>query len=143
MTDLELLTPAEAAAELSARPREARGFLGLDPVTQNAALLARELIRGQAAVFRAGSTLVGCQVSGFQPRQAQVDTTGTDPDGLRTMLELLASYRRCTSYLGLASAERAPVYEASGFRRTGSLRHHRWAGGRYHDTLVFYASRPR
>ncbi|GAA3226351.1 hypothetical protein GCM10020256_36720 [Streptomyces thermocoprophilus] len=75
---LRLLSPAQAAAELSAAGEAARGFLGLDPVTQNAALLGRELAHRDAVVLRYGETLLGCAVNPEQPRQAEVAVTAAD-----------------------------------------------------------------
>ncbi|MFF9625765.1 hypothetical protein [Streptomyces griseosporeus] len=136
-SELRLLPPAAAAAGLSAAGEAARGFLGLDPVTQNEALLGQELARREAVVFRYGGTVLGCVVNSAQPRQAEVAATTADPAALGALLEFLRTYQRCSSFVTMVPAGRdTSGYEAHGFRRVGTLREHRFAGGRYHDVHV-------
>ncbi|MCK1822333.1 hypothetical protein MTQ10_22660 [Streptomyces sp. XM83C] len=134
---LRLLPPAQAAAELSAAGEAARGFLGLDPVTQNAALLGRELAHRDAVVLRYGETLLGCAVNPEQPRQAEVAVTAADAPALGALLEFLRTYQRCSSFVSLVPDGRdTSAFEAHGFRTVGTLRGHRFAQGRYHDVRV-------
>jgi hypothetical protein len=136
MTDLHPLSPATAAAEL--RRTGVREFLGLDPVTQNDALLAAELTRRDARVFRAGDALVASAPNAQQPRQAFVATTVDDPAPVRALLDFLRTYHRRTSFLALVAVDAAAVaaFTGAGFTLTGTLREHRYAGHAYHDLLM-------
>jgi hypothetical protein len=147
MTDLELLAPAAAAAALREAGAAARGFLGLDPVVQNDALLARELGQLDAQIFRleepifhGGAGLLGFVPNPAQPRQAYVASTSSDPGPLRAFLAFLVSYRRCTSYLAQVpdGAESTAAFESCGFSRVGTLRAHRFESGAYRDVHVYY-----
>lgn len=141
MPELELLPPAAAAAALTAAEERARGFLGLDPVTQNEALLARELTRRDAAVFRYGDTVLGCRSNPDQPRQSEVASTTADPAALGALLHFLHTYQRCVSFVALVpDALDDSGYTALGFVRTGLLREHRYANGRYHDVRVLHGT---
>jgi hypothetical protein len=142
MSELRLLEPAAAATALQASGPAARGFLGLDPVVHNDALLARELGLLGAQVFEGGSSLLGFAPNPAQPRQAQVASTSADPAALRAFLTFLGSYRRCTSYVAHLpdGAASAAAFEGCGFRRVGTLRAHRFAAGAYRDVHVYYAS---
>ncbi|MFE0651513.1 hypothetical protein ACFVZH_23275 [Streptomyces sp. NPDC059534] len=142
MPELELLAPAAAAAALAAAADDtARGFLGLDPVTQNEALLARELSRADAAVFRYGDTVLGCRVNPDQPRQSEVASTTADPVALGALLDFLHTYQRCESFVALVpDALDVSGYTALGFAPVGLLREHRYAAGRYHDVRVLHGT---
>jgi hypothetical protein len=139
---LALLGTAEAAERLSAAPEAARGFLGLDPVTQNGALLARELTRTGAQVLRTGDVLLGYAPNSGQPRQARIATTSTDPEPLAALLDFLRTYRRCTSYVAEVTegSPAVPALEACGFTRAGRLPGHVFHSGGYHDVLVYCAT---
>jgi hypothetical protein len=140
MTDLELLDTAAATAGLRAAGVAARGFLGTDPITQNDALLADELTRLTAQVFRAGDTLVGCTPNLAQPRQAFVASTSDRAEPVRALLAFLGTYRRFTSYVAMvpATAEAHDAFTGCGFTRCGTLREHRYASGGYQDVLVYF-----
>ncbi|WP_405581265.1 hypothetical protein [Streptomyces sp. NBC_01190] len=142
MADLRLLGTAEAAARLSAEPKAGRGFLGLDPVTQNGALLARELARTGAQVLQAGDVLLGYAPNSAQPRQGWVATTSADPEPLAALLAFLRTYRRCTSYVAEVpeGAPAVPALEACGFTGAGRLPGHVFHSGSYHDVLVYCAT---
>ncbi|MFG2263231.1 hypothetical protein [Streptomyces sp. NPDC048720] len=141
MPELELLTPSAAAAALTAAGDDGRGFLGLDPVTQNEPLLARELAGG-AAAFRYADTVLGCRVNPDQPRQAEVAATTADPDALGALLDFLHTYQRCTSFVALVPESLDTAgYRAHGFTETGLLRSHRFAAGAYRDVRVLHAAR--
>ncbi|WP_353942659.1 hypothetical protein ABII15_14040 [Streptomyces sp. HUAS MG91] len=141
MPELELLPPAAAAAALTAAGEPARGLLGLDPVTQNEALLARELTRREAAVFRYGDTVLGCRVNAEQPRQSEVASTTADPAALGALLDFLHAYKRCVSFVALVpDALDISGYTALGFTEVGLLREHRFAAGRYHDVRVLHGT---
>lgn len=136
-----MLDAAEAADELAAVPRAARGFLDLDPVTQNTALLAAELTRRQAQVYRAeDGTLLGYAPNPDQPGQAYLASTSSRPEPVATLLEHLRVYRRPTSYLALvpAGAGAAAAFTGCGFTPVGTLREHRYESGRYVDVLVYF-----
>lgn len=137
-----MLGAAEAADELGAVPAAARGFLDLDPVTQNGALLAAELTRRDAQVYRAGDgTLLGYAPNPDQPGQAYLASTSPHPEPLATLLEHLRDYRRPTSYLALLPAD-APALAAfaeCGFTPVGTLREHRYQSGRWLDVHVYFA----
>ncbi|MEW2520856.1 GNAT family N-acetyltransferase [Actinacidiphila alni] len=142
MADLSLLGTAEAAARLSTVPQTARGFLGLDPVTQNAALLARELTRTGAQVLSADGVLLGYAPNSVQPRQGWVATTSADPAPLAALLDFLRTYRRCTSYVAEVpeGAPAVAALEACGFTGAGRLPGHVFHSGGYHDVLVYSAT---
>src|SRR5580700_4570834 len=104
MTELRVLNCAEAAAALSRRPGSARGFLGLDPVTQNESLLAIELARIDAEVYAVGDELIGFAPNPSQPRQMYVASTSARPEPVAALLAFLRTYRRSSSYLALVPA---------------------------------------
>jgi hypothetical protein len=133
---IQLLAPAEAAAAV--RAIGARGFFDLDPVTQNDALMARELTTRDVQVYRVGDTLLASAVNPVQPRQAYVASTSGDPEPVRALLAFLRAYLRCTSYLALvpAGAAAADAFTGCGFEQVGVLREHRYQTARYHDVYV-------
>lgn len=136
---LRLLGLAEAAQRL--RPAGGRGFLGLDPTTQNGPLLVRLLAGLDAQVFQAGDTLVGSAPNRQQPRQAYVATTSADPVPVHTLLSFLADYQRTTSYVALVPSG-SPAVDAllgNGFRQVGTLPAHRYAAERYAEVTVYFA----
>jgi hypothetical protein len=140
MSDIRRLDPAEAASALGAEAGRNRGFLGLDPVTQNHALLVRELTRLEAQLFASGADLFGYRINPEQPRQAYLATTATAPEALARFLEFLRNYQRCTSYVSEVSAGSPSVAALTGcgFRPVGTLRDHRFAAGGYHDVTVYF-----
>ena len=142
MTDLERLDPPAAAAALRATPDGARGFLGVDPVTQNDMAIAGELTRLGAHVFRRGQALLGFVPNSEQPRQATVATTSADPDLMTEILPFLGSYQRCTSYVAMVPSGSAAesTFNGCGFHRTGTLRGHRYQTGQYQDVHVYFAT---
>jgi hypothetical protein len=139
MTEIQRLEPDLAVAELRAAADSARGFLGLDPVTQNDALLASELKSLEAQLFSAGETLVGFAPNTDQPRQAYVASTSADPEPLRALLEFLSTYQRCTTFVAMVpdGAESAAGFDACGFERVGVLPRHRWQNYGWQDVLVY------
>ncbi|MGQ0838598.1 GNAT family N-acetyltransferase [Actinokineospora sp.] len=136
MTGFRVLTAPEAAEALGAA--RARGFLGLDPVTQNDDLLARELTERQARVFGAGTAVLGCVLNPDNPRQAVVACTTDDPAPLAAFVEFLHRHLRCTSFIAHTTDARAAVLTECGFTRIGTLADHVYRGGRYHDEYVFH-----
>ncbi|MEV4050089.1 hypothetical protein AB0J55_02780 [Amycolatopsis sp. NPDC049688] len=143
MTELKPLSPAEAARGLRRAGDAARGFLGTDPVTQNDALLVRELVRREAQVYAAGGALVGCVPNRAQPRQAYVSSTSAGPEPVRALLGHLATYHRRTSFVALVAADGgAAAFLGAGFARTGVLPGHRYAGHAFHDVLVLVKEEP-
>jgi hypothetical protein len=139
MTEILRLDTDTAVAELRASGDSARGFLGLDPVTQNDSLLAAELTGLAAQLFSAGETLVGFAPNTDQPRQAYVASTSADPEPLRALLEFLTTYQRCTTFVAMvpAHAEGGKGFEACGFERVGVLPQHRWQNYDWQDVLVY------
>ena len=140
MSDLRMLEPAAGAAALTGAGAAARGFLGLDPIVQNDALLARELGQLGAHVFHGGDAVLGFALNRAQPRQAYVASTSADPEPLRAFLAFLGSYRRCTSFVAQLpqDAPSTAAFEDCGFRRVGTLRAHRFEAGAYRDVHVYY-----
>jgi len=140
-TDIRRLDPAAAAAHLRAAAEAGRGFLGLDPVTQNDALLAAELARMQAQVFRAGDMLLGSVPNPDQPRQAFIAATSADPEPLRILLGFLDTRQRCNSFVAMVpdGAACAAAFASCGFRQVGVLRDHRYQSGAYQDVIVYHA----
>jgi hypothetical protein len=136
-----MLDAAAAAAALSGAGRAARGFLGIDPVTQNGALIAAELTRMGAQVCRAGDTLVAYAHRASQPRQALVASTSAHAGPVAALLSYLRIHQRSTSYLALVPAGSAAIaaFEGCGFRPAGVLRDHRYQSGGYTDVLVYFA----
>lgn len=141
MTELQLLNGPAAAAALREAGGGARGFLGVDPTTQNDALLANELTRLGSQVYRAGDAVVGYALNPAQPRQAYVASTSADAGPVRALLDFLANYRRCGSYVALlpAASVAVPAFTDCGFAELGVLREHRFQSGRYQDVLVYFA----
>lgn len=131
------LDPDAAVTELRASAESARGFLGLDPVTQNDALLAAELKSMQAQLFTVGEALVGFAPNADQPRQAYVASTSNDPEPLRALLEFLATYQRCTSFVAMVPDGAEDGLAACGFERVGVLPRHRWQNYDWQDVLVY------
>lgn len=142
MTEMRRLDVAGAVAGLRAAGNDARGFLGTDPVTQNDALLGKELTRIGAQFYGHGDTLLGYLPNRDQPRQAYLASTSADPDALRVFTTFLTTYQRCTSYVAMVPTDcvAADAFDACGFRRVGALREHQYRSGRYHDVVVFYAT---
>ncbi|MBB0246061.1 hypothetical protein FNQ90_18605 [Streptomyces alkaliphilus] len=139
-----LLTPGEAARALTDAPvRLTRGFLGLDPVTRNTALLARQITDREIRVTRYDRALLGYTVNPLQPRQVMVATTSTDPAPLEALLDFLAVYQRATSFVAEVP-DGSPVLtalEGCGFIPGGILRGHLFHTGRYRDVLVLHTDR--
>ncbi|MET8995646.1 hypothetical protein [Amycolatopsis sp. Hca4] len=136
MTELRPLSPAEAARGLRRAGTAARGFLGTDPVTQNDALLVRELTRREAQVYAAGGALVGCVPNRVQPRQAYVSSTSAGPEPVRALLRHLTAYQRRTSFVALVPGNGAAAFLGAGFAHSGVLPGHHYAGHAFHDVLV-------
>jgi hypothetical protein len=128
-----------AVAQLRAAADGARGFLGLDPVTQNDSLLAAELTSLEAQLFSAGGPLVGFAPNTDQPRQAYVASTSSDPEPLRALLDFLVTYQRCTTFVAMVPDGTAAVagFESCGFEQTGVLPRHRWQNYDWQDVLVY------
>ncbi|WP_130799085.1 hypothetical protein [Streptomyces otsuchiensis] len=140
----ELLTPEEAARALTDAPvRLTRGFLGLDPVTQNTALLARHIGDREIQVLRYGEALLGYTVNPLQPRQAHVATTSADPAPLDALLGFLADYQRATSFVAEVpeGTPVLPALESCGFTPCGVLPGHLFHSGRYREVLVLHTDR--
>ncbi|WP_206794120.1 hypothetical protein [Amycolatopsis sp. MtRt-6] len=142
MTELRPLSPAEAAQGLRRAGDAARGFLGTDPVTQNDALLVRELTRRGAQVYAAGGAVVGCVPNRAQPRQAYVSSTSAGPEPVRALLGHLTTYQRRTSFVALVPEDGAAAFLGAGFARTGVLPGHHYAGHEFHDVLVLVKEEP-
>jgi hypothetical protein len=137
------LDTAAAVAGLPALPPEAvRGFFGLDPVTQNDALLAKEIDRTGVQLYSCGETLLGCLPNPDHPRQAQVASTSSDPEPLRALLGFLGTYQRCTSFVAQVPQDSpvAAAFESCGFARVGILPEHLFHSGRYRDVLIYHAT---
>ncbi|WNI18961.1 hypothetical protein [Actinacidiphila sp. ITFR-21] len=138
VTALAPLAPAEAAARL--RTGGTRGFLDLDPVTQNDALIVRLLAEQDATVFAHGDALVGARPNPGNPRQAVVATTSADPEPLAALAEFLRVYRRHTSLVAVTGADEPArtALAASGFTEVGVLRGHWYRSGAYHDAHLHH-----
>ena len=136
---LQRLDTEAAVAELRTTGASGRGFLGLDPVTQNDSLLAAELKSLEAQFFTVGEALVGFAPNADQPRQAYVASTSADPEPLRALLEFLTTYQRCTTFVAMVpdGAESAAGFDACGFERVGVLPRHRWQNYDWQDVLVY------
>ncbi|UED82959.1 hypothetical protein [Streptomyces profundus] len=142
MADLVQLNGPDAAEALRAAGEASRGFLGLDPVVQNDALLTRELARLDGRVFRVGDALVGAAPNPAQPRQALVACTHDDEAAVRSLVEFLVTYRRNTSFLALVPEGSPAVagFLRAGLTDRGVLRDHRYASGSYHDVRVLFGT---
>jgi hypothetical protein len=142
MTDIRPVTPTDAVTALRAAGDSARGFLDTDPVTQNDALLVKELTRTGAQLFQVGDSLVGCLLNQEQPQQAYIATTTADPEQLRAFLTFLYNYQRVTSYVALLPVGNPtlPAFDERGFTQVGTLNDHRFQSGRYQDVLVYFAN---
>lgn len=137
---LTRLRPAEAAERL--RDAGARGFLGLDPVTQNDALLAGCLTGTGAQVFATGDAVVGFAPNPDNPRQAVIATTSDDPATVTAFAGFLREHGRFTSFVSLATREQPAVRAllGCGFAVVARLRDHVYRRGTYHDVSVFFAT---
>ncbi|MER5439013.1 hypothetical protein [Streptomyces sp. NPDC002790] len=148
MTELNVLTAEAAATALGRCGQAARGFLGLDPVTQNDALLVLRLRAEEALVFRYGggnapvASVLGAVWNPHNPRQAVVSSTTEDPEALTALLDFLRTHRRCVGAVGVcASADPAHAgFAATGFRPVGVLRAHFFRSGAYLDATVHHRS---
>jgi len=136
------LSQAEAAARLRTGPDGGRGFLGLDPVTQNDAALVAGLSARQALVWSFGAALVGAYPNPDNPRQAWVATTSADPAALGAAARTLRVYRRTTSLVAATAAGEpgAEAVRGCGFTGAGTLRGHDYRSGTYHDVDLHYLS---
>lgn len=132
MAELTQLELAEGVRALSGTG--ARGFLGLDPVTQNEPLLAALLTDRGARLFRCGDAVLGYAPNPDNPRQAEIATSSTDPEVLGALTGFLRRYRRFTSFVCFGGP--AEALTANGFRHTGRLRGHVFRAGAYHDVDV-------
>jgi len=141
MSDLRVLEIAAAAAELADSAEAGRGFLGLDPVTQNEPLLAAELARMSAGVCRADDALVGFAPNPGQPRQMFLASTSARPEPVTSLLGFLLTYCRSDSYLAMVPAGHpsAAAFESCRFTRIGTLRGHWYQSGEYRDITVYFA----
>jgi hypothetical protein len=133
----EQLELAEGVRRLSGTGT--RDFLGLDPMTQNDALLRKLLAARQARLFGAGDTVLGYAPNPDNPRQAEVATTSADPAVLDTFTEFLRRHGRYTSFVCFGG----PPAALRGFRHAGSLRGHVFRGGGYHDVDVHVSTGER
>jgi len=140
--DIEQIPPDFAVSLLRTATGGGRGFLGLDPVTQNDALLVREMTARQAQVFRYGDSVVGYAPNPDAPRQAVVATTSADPDVLVGFVSFLRVYRRFTSFTATTTADQpaAKALCGGGFREVARLRDHVYRAGGYRDLHVYFAS---
>jgi hypothetical protein len=138
---LKRLATAEGVARLRALGDGGRGFLGLDPRTQNDALVARVLTEREAVLFVHGETLLGAYQSKDNPRQAVVAVSGADPAGLAALARLLRVYRRYTSMVAVTGPgdPALPALRACRFREVGTLAGHDYRSGAYRDAVVHYA----
>jgi hypothetical protein len=138
---LRVMDSKTAAAALSRGPESARGFLGLDPVTQNEPLLAASLTRMAAEVYAADDALVGFAPVPGQPRQMLVATTSAHPGPLAALLAFLRTYCRASSYLARVPAGHpsATALADCGLIPTGVLHEHWYQSGEYRDVTVYYA----
>lgn len=138
---LQRLATAEGVARLRALGDGGRGFLGLDPRTQNDALLTRLLTEREAVLFGHGETLLGTYQSKDNPRQAVVAVSGADPAALAALARLLRVYRRHTSMVAFTSPgdPALPALRACRFREVGTLAGHHYRSGAYRDAVVHYA----
>ncbi|TDV54812.1 hypothetical protein [Actinophytocola oryzae] len=130
MTDVTQLKLDDGVRRLAATG--VRGFLGVDPVTQNDALLAKVLSAREAHLFGWGDAVLGYAPNLDNPRQAEVATTSPDPSILAAFTEFLRCHRRYTSFVCVGG----PPEALRGFRHAGRLRAHHFGGGRYHDVDV-------
>lgn len=142
MTDVQLLDREAAAVSLRSAAEDARGFLGLDPVTQNDALLGKEIAGLGAQIFRAGNAILGFLPNHHQPRQAVVASTSADAEPLRAFLAFLRSYRRCTSYLTYIPTGSSAIeaFTTCGFSQVGTLKCHYFWRGSYVDVGVYFVN---
>jgi hypothetical protein len=146
-----------------------RGFLGVDPVTQNAALMARLLDEASAETYQVAAhgsavAVAGCVRNPVNRRQALVaiaelpagGPTDGDPRGeaaaappaelakvIRRFLRYLSTNRDITSFVAYAVAGDGalPGLIDSGFREVGQLREHVYRSGAFHDEHVFFVRR--
>lgn len=132
MADVVQLELADGVRRLAALT--ARGFLGLDPVTQNDALLRKLLSARDARLFGSGDAVLAYAPNPDNPRQAEIATTSTDPEVIAAFTEFLRRHGRYTSFVCYGGP--ADALRASGFRPAGRLREHVFGGGRYHDVPV-------
>jgi hypothetical protein len=150
-------------------PNWGRGFLGVDPVAQNAPLMARLLDEAGAEIYQVATggqavALAGCVRGGRNPRQACVAVAELPPpaapgprepgepapafappqevaDVIVRFLRFLAEHRQIGTFVTgvLAGDPAVPGLTASGFREVGRLREHVYRSGRYHDLHVLFA----
>jgi hypothetical protein len=142
MRELVALSTSEAAVRLRAAGEAARGFLGVDPVTQNDPLLVRELDAQQAQLFACGQSVAGYLSGADNPRQATVAAAGDDPQALAALTEFLHRYRRYTSFVATAEPDSAAARAllGCGFTEVGRLTGHLFRAGRYRDAGLYYAT---
>lgn len=134
------LAPADAVARLRRTPGQGRGFLGLDPVTQNDALLQILLARQGAQLFGSDDAVLGYVPNADNQRQGFIATTSADPEVLAAFTEFLRVYRRYTSFVCHVTDGDPAIgaLEGCGFRVTGQLRGHLFRTGAYHDVNVYF-----
>jgi hypothetical protein len=141
MFDIQRIDPAEAVTRLRVAVELSRGFLGLDPVTQNDALLIRALAELDAQVFACGTTIVGYLPNRDNPRQATISSTSGDPAVVAEFTGFLHRYRRCTSFLATAEPDATPARAllGCGFEEVGRMPGHVFRSGHYRDVAVYFA----
>jgi hypothetical protein len=134
------LAPADAVARLRRTPGQGRGFLGLDPVTQNDALLLTVLAGQGAQLFGSGDAVLGYVPNADNQRQGFIATTSAEPEVLAAFTEFLRVYRRYTSFVcHVADGDPAiAALEGCGFQVTGRLRGHVFRSGAYRDVNVYF-----
>lgn len=132
MTEVTQLELAEGVRRL----KGTRGFLGVDPVTQNDALLRTVLTAREARLFGWGDAVLAYAPNPDNPRQAEIATTSQDPTVLTAFLEFLRRHGRYTSFVCFGG----PPEALRDFRHAGRLREHVFRAGRYHDVDVWEAS---
>ena len=134
MTEVTQLELSDGVRRLSGTGT--RGFLGLDSVTQNDALLRTVLTAREARLFGWGDAVLGYVPNPDNPRQAEVATTSPDPTVLGAFIEFLRRYGRYDSFVCYGG----PVAAMADFRHAGRLREHVFHSGGYHDVDVWEAS---
>lgn len=130
--------PTEAGEILQAEPAHHRGFLGLDPVVQNAAWMARRLISNQAAVYTSDGQLLGVAPDPSHSEFAQISMTHGAGSQLPAFLELVEQHHGFSRFITYVDSDESPAdYVDNGFHFCGTLRAHRLRGGERHNVQVY------
>ncbi|MBB2893335.1 hypothetical protein [Flexivirga oryzae] len=128
----------EACELLQDDPAAYRGFLGLDPIVQNASWMSRRLTQARASVYSCAGQLLGVAPAQQLSDYAQVSMSEAAGAHLPAFLELAEQRYGYRNFITFLDADESPdAFVRSGFQRCGTMRAHHLRDGVQHDVTVY------